>query len=158
MLLAASASWKLYLFNRMVDMGGGHYLDNGEVTSPTFLEPANLLAREIAGGIRAIFEDVADDLVGSTVYRVLGENNNPLGQSWTRVDPSAVLNYRDAAGLPALNTGRFVIQETITDSTGVTVRLALPLYGNAGGLDEVLIPDAGRRVQINCVSGVNPEY
>ena len=46
----------------------------------------------------------------------------------------------------------------MTDTTGVTTRLALPLDGNVGGLDEVLIPNAALQVRVNNVSGVNPPY
>jgi hypothetical protein len=96
--------------------------------------------------------------VGDTVFRVYGENNNPLGQSWSRVDPSSVENYRDVAGLPDVNTGRFVIEGQLMNIDGVTVRSALALDGNAGGIDEVLIPNAASQVQIQSVSGVNPEF
>lgn len=92
------------------------------------------------------------------MFRVYGENNNPLGQSWTRVDPSTVSDYRNLAGLPDVNTGRFVIEGTITDTTGITTRSALPLNGNIGGLDEVLIPNPASQVRINNVSGVNPPF
>jgi RHS repeat-associated protein len=96
--------------------------------------------------------------VGDTVYRVYGENNNPLGQSWTRVDPSTVENFREAAGLPDVNTGRFVIEGQLTSVEGVTTRGALELDGHAGGLDEVVIPNASQQVEITNVSGANPEF
>jgi hypothetical protein len=76
--------------------------------------------------------------------------------SWTRVDPSTVPNYRNVAGLPDVNTGRFVIQGVLTSTDGVTVRSALALDGNAGGIDEVLIPKAAKQVTITSVSGVDP--
>jgi RHS repeat-associated protein len=112
-------------------------------------------AVEAAEATTAAEEGVSE---GTTVYRVFGENNNPLGQSWTRVDPSSVANYRSAAGLPDINTGRFVVEGTITDTTGITTRSAFPLDGNPGGLDEVVIPNASSQVQITNVSGVNPEF
>ncbi len=95
---------------------------------------------------------------GDKVFRVFGENNNPLGNSFTRVDPRTVENFRDAAGLPDVNTGRFVLEGTIKNTKGVTTRKALPLNGNKGGLDEVLIPDPKNQIRIDRVSGVNPEF
>ena len=91
--------------------------------------------QSVAGGSSQVTE-------GTKVYRVFGENNNPLGQSWTRVDPSSIPNFRNAAGLPDVNTGRFVIEGQVTDITGITTRQARPLNGNIGGLDEVVIPNA----------------
>ena len=67
---------------------------------------------------------------GTKVYRIYGEKNNPLGQSWTNVDPRRVENYRDSAGLPDVNSGRFVIEGRITNTIGITTRKALPLDGN----------------------------
>ena len=91
------------------------------------------------------------------MFRVYGENNNPLGQSWTDVDPGTVEDFRDVAGLPDVNTGRFVIEGTLNSVEGVTTRSALPLDGNVGGLNEILIPNAAQQVTITRVSGVNPE-
>ncbi|MBL0319079.1 MAG: DUF637 domain-containing protein [Alphaproteobacteria bacterium] len=95
---------------------------------------------------------------GTKIYRVYGENNIPLGQSWTTVDPAGIIDYRNLAGLPDLNTGRFVLEGTITDSTGITIRQALPLDGNVGGLSELLIPNAETQIKIDGVFGVNPKF
>ena len=95
---------------------------------------------------------------GQRVYRVWGGGARPFSRSWTRIDPRTAPNYRDAAGLPDSNTGRFVSEGELTDATGVIQRPALSVHGNRGGLDEVVIPDPRRQVRIERVSGVNPEY
>ena len=47
---------------------------------------------------------------------------------------------------------------TLRNTDGVTRREALPLDGNRGGLDEVIIPDPQNQVDLSRVSGVNPEF
>lgn len=89
---------------------------------------------------------------GTKVYRVWGDQAVPWGRSWTTIDPKKVENYRDAAGLPNQNTGRFVSEGILKDTTGVTRREALPLHGNKGGLDEVVIPDPAKQVELRRVS------
>jgi hypothetical protein len=112
----------------------------------------------VLAGKAAGIEMDAPVAVGTKVYRVFGENNNPLGLSWTTVDPSTVVNYRAAAGLPNINTGRFVLEGTLVNNSAVTVRSALPLDGNPGGLNEVIIPNAQYKVLLQNASGVNPKY
>ncbi len=70
-------------------------------------------------------------------------------------------NFRDAAGLPNGNTGRFVIEGTLQDpSKVIKTRPALPLDGNRGGLPEYIIPDGLKNggIKIDKVGGVNPEF
>ncbi|MGQ7249267.1 RHS repeat-associated core domain-containing protein, partial [Halomonas sp. V046] len=104
---------------------------------------------------------------GQTVYRVYGGDAAAGGASWSPQSPSSVENYRDAAGLPsggasgAKNSGRFVIEGTLQDPTGVVkTRSALPLDGTTGGIPEYIIPNAldNGSVKVNRVSGVNPEF
>ncbi|MEM7765840.1 MAG: RHS repeat-associated core domain-containing protein, partial [Pseudomonadota bacterium] len=95
---------------------------------------------------------------GTKVYRVWGDQSGPNGRSWTTADPKTVDNYRDASGLPNQNSGRFVSEGTLRNTDGVTRREALPLDGNRGGLDEVIIPDPQNQVDLSRVSGVNPEF
>ncbi|MGH8489620.1 MAG: RHS repeat domain-containing protein [Gammaproteobacteria bacterium] len=95
---------------------------------------------------------------GDKVYRVWGDKARANGRSWSRTDPRAVDNYRDAAGLPKQNSGRFVTEGTLTNGKGVTQRDALPLDGNRGGLDELVVPDPDRQISVDRVSGVNPEF
>jgi RHS repeat-associated protein len=95
---------------------------------------------------------------GIKVYRVYGEKNKPMGASWTPVDPRIVENYRDVAGLPSVNTGRFVVEGRLVDARGVVRKTADPLDGNRGGLPEFVIRDAERQVKVERVSGVNPPF
>ena len=106
---------------------------------------------------------------GDKVYRVYGGDAMPTGASWTTSNPSKFKNYRDSAGLPsggesgAYNTGRFVIEGTVTDkSQCVLSRKAMPLDGNSGSIriNEYIIPDAIKNgaVKVDKVSGVNPEF
>ena len=74
----------------------------------------------------------ADDLVG--VFRVYGGKSKPRNYSWTPVNPNSVSNFRDVAGLPNANTGRFVIEGNVKRSDIIKSRPALPLDGNKGGL------------------------
>jgi hypothetical protein len=105
--------------------------------------------------------------VGMPVYRVYGGDSLADGASWSPVHPGAVPDYRDIAGLPSggasgyNNTGRFVIEGTLTDPSAVVLqREALPLDGMKGGLPEYIIPHGieSGAVQVDRVSGVNPEF
>ena len=64
---------------------------------------------------------VVSPVVGDKVYRVYGGDSKPGDASWAPVNHTDVPNFRDAAGLPscgpsgANNTGRFVIEGTLTD-------------------------------------------
>ncbi|NOY84050.1 MAG: hypothetical protein GXO96_04355 [Nitrospirae bacterium] len=95
---------------------------------------------------------------GDKVYRVWGDGAGPNGRSWSRTDPSTVKSYRNEAGLPDQNSGRFVTEGTLKDTRGVTQREALSLHGNKGGLDEVVVPKPGEQIRVDRVSGVNPEF
>ena len=107
--------------------------------------------------------DDAVDLAGRRVYRVWGGDSKPFGESWTPVNPGAVDNFRGRAGLPSggssgyNNTGQFVTEGVLEDTTGVIVRPAGALDGNPGGLTEYLIPDSASKVRVTNVSGANPE-
>jgi hypothetical protein len=95
----------------------------------------------------------------TTVYRVFGGEAKGVGQYWTTVNPGSVTNYRSTAGLFPGNTGQFVIQGTITDTSGVTFQLAAPGPGGVGGgLPEVFVPNPGSQISITNVSGVNPPF
>lgn len=96
---------------------------------------------------------------GTTVYRVFGGEAKGVGQYWTTVNPGSVANYRSTAGLFPGNTGQFVIQGTITDTSGVTFQFAAPGPGGVGGgLPEVFVPNPGSQIDITNVSGVNPPF
>jgi len=94
---------------------------------------------------------------GTKVYRVWGDKSGAWGKSWTATNPGEVENFRDAAGLPNQNTGRFVSEGVITDMKGIKTKAATPLHGNKGGLPEVVIPDPEKQVKLERVSGVNPK-
>lgn len=95
---------------------------------------------------------------GTKVYRVWGGEAKASGRSWTTVDPRTVPNYRNAAGLPKQNTGRFLSEGTLTDTSGVSLKSADPLHGNAGGLSEVVVPNPGSQIKLQNVQGLNPEF
>jgi RHS repeat-associated protein len=95
---------------------------------------------------------------GIPVYRVWGDGAKASGRSWTTVNPGSVANYRDVAGLPAQNTGRFVSEGVLRNSRGCVFKIADSLAGNRGGLPEVVIPDPARQVVLTRVSGVNPPF
>lgn len=127
--------------------------------TPIEVAGASALARGTGALVNAARSGAAAGTAeGPTIFRVYGEKNNPMGQSWTPTDPRSVSNFRDAAGLPDVNSGRFVAEGKLMDSSGVTVRSALPLDGNKGGLPEWVIPNAAEKVRIDRVSGVNPEF
>jgi len=69
-----------------------------------------------------------------------------------------VENYRDVAGLPNQNSGRFVTEGTLTNTKGVAQRDALSLHGNKGGFDELVVPDPAKQIRVDRVSGANPEF
>lgn len=96
--------------------------------------------------------------IGDQMYRIYGGESGPYGRSWTTVDPNTVDNFRDAAGLPNVNTGQFVIEGILKDTQDVTVRSALPYDGNRGGLSETVVANPEKQIEITRVSGANPEF
>jgi len=124
---------------------------------------------EFIGPMPAAETTAADTapFAGQKLYRVYGGDSAAGGASWSPVNPGSVANYRDVAGLPSggasgfNNSGRFVIEGTLQDPAGVVnVRSALPLDGNSGGILEYIIPNWQKTgaIQVNRVSGVNPEF
>lgn len=81
----------------------------------------------------------------TTVYRVFGGDSRADGFSWTPTNPTTVSDFRNLAGLPSggasgfKNTAEFMIQGKVNASDIITIRPALPLDGNVGGLPEYLI-------------------
>ena len=53
---------------------------------------------------------------------------------------------------------RFVSEGYLLEPNGVTTRLALPLDGNQGGIYEVIVPNPKTQIELERVSGVNPQY
>jgi hypothetical protein len=95
--------------------------------------------------------------VGKPVYRLWGDASGPWGKSWTTVDPRTVPDFRNQAGLPAGNSGRFLSEGVLKDGTGVNQTTATPLDGNKGGLPETVIPNPEKQVDLKNVQGINPE-
>ena len=92
------------------------------------------------------------------VYRVYGGKSDPIGTYWTPINPNSVNNYRNTAGLPPENAGRFVIEATTHNSNiRVTPGGAIRIGNNAGGLTEYKLIDP-TKITIKRVSGVNPEF
>ena len=114
------------------------------------------------GAAAAEAEMAAEDgaQTGTRVFRVWGDGSGPNGSYWTTTDPSTVQDFRAVAGLPDANTGRFVSEGILTDSSGVTSTPggAASGAGGPGGLPEVVIPNPAQQVQLTNVSGVNPPY
>jgi hypothetical protein len=96
--------------------------------------------------------------LGQKVFRVWGDEAGAWGKSWTRVDPRTVPGYREAAGLPGQNAGRFISEGRLTSTEGVLSRRALPLEGQPGGLDELVVPDPRSQIELQRVLGLNPEF
>jgi hypothetical protein len=104
--------------------------------------------------------------IGQQVFRVWGRDvsgqggSRPWGPYWSRVDPRTVSNYRDAAGLPDANPGRFLSIGRLRSIKGVDVTEggAAPLGLRAGGIDEVVVPYPGLQIRLQNVIGLNPEF
>ena len=95
---------------------------------------------------------------GDKVYRVWGGEAAPWGRSWTTVDPRTVSEYRNAAGLPNQNTGRFISEGILQNTDGILIKQADPLHGNKGGFPEAVIPNPQKQVILQKVEGLNPEF
>ena len=103
------------------------------------------------GGVKTVGEF-------TKVFRVWGNGSKPWGPSWTPVDPRTIPNYRNVAGLPNQNSGRFLSEGILRNTEGVTAREAMPLHGGDGGLRELEIRHAEQQVQLQNVQGLNPPF
>lgn len=108
-------------------------------------------------GVVAASELLSKRIGSQTIYRVFGGEAQALGKSWTPTNPTSLSNYRNAAGLPNVNTGQFVIQGSVRKSNILLQRAALPLDGNAGGVMEYIIKNPNQ-IKIYGVYGVNPPF
>lgn len=115
-------------------------------------------AGKIAHRAAKVFGSQRTPKLGDKIYRVWGDGAKAGGRFWSRTDPSTVKNYRDVAGLPNQNSGRFVTEGILTNTKGVKQNYAAPLHGNKGGLDELIVPNPNKQIRIKRVSGVNPEF
>lgn len=83
-----------------------------------------MVAGRLGGGVKGMRVDFSKTQYvtkgaanpGDKIYRVWGDGAGPNGRSWSRTDPRTVENYRDSAGLPNQNSGRFVTEGTLTNS------------------------------------------
>jgi hypothetical protein len=99
---------------------------------------------------------------GTTLYRVFGGEAQGLSETpqwFSTVDPSTVSDYRAAAGLFSGNSGQFVLEGTLTDSSGVVFTPATPGPGGiGGGIPSALVPNPAGQICVICVSGANPPF
>jgi len=115
-----------------------------------------LATAKVAGKIKSLRTTRVKS--GTKVYRVWGNEAGPYGKSWTPVNPSNVNNFRNVAGLPAQNTGRFVSEGVLTSTKGVVSRKALEIGSNTGGLPELVVPNPKTQILLQRISGVNPKF
>ncbi|KAF0163896.1 MAG: RHS repeat-associated core domain-containing protein [Rhodocyclaceae bacterium] len=95
---------------------------------------------------------------GTKVFRVWGDEAGAWGRSWSTVDPRTISDYRNAAGLPNQNTGRFLSEGILENTTGIKLKSADPLHGNVGGLPEIVIPNPAQQIRMQNVQGLNPQF
>ncbi len=145
-------------------VGEGFVVREGVVTSsvaaramrgPGFFAERTRVAGEIEVGEKGI---MSAPKVDDTVFRVWGDDAPAYGRSWTRTDPRVIEEYRDVAGLPDGNTGRFFSEGSLRNVEGITQRSALPLDGKVGGLDELVVPNPREQIELKRVLGINPKF
>ena len=95
--------------------------------------------------------------VGSTVYRVYGGVSGQLGNFWTTINPTTVLNYPGVAGLPPGNTATTLATGILNDVNGVATGVAMQIGNNLGGLPEVFVPNPACQITIICVAPFIPK-
>jgi len=88
--------------------------------------------------------------IGDRLTRHWGGKSGPYGESWTR-DPLHQ-HSRNSLGLGRSNTGEYITQGRLKDTTGVTTRSAQPWDGFTGGGDEVLVPNPAKQIEIESVT------
>jgi len=113
-------------------------------------------------GAKMIGKSAAESMVAAarreqTIYRVFGGEAKALGKSWTPINPKTIPNYRNAAGLPNINSGKFIIEGTVKESNILLKRSALSLDGNTGGIMEYIVKDPNK-IKIKSVLELYPPY
>ena len=88
--------------------------------------------------------------IGDRLTRHWGGKSGPYGESWTR-DPLHQ-HSRNSLGLGRSNTGEYISQGRLKDTTGVMTRRAQPWDGFTGGGDEVLVPNPAKQIEIESVT------
>jgi len=156
-LLAVGSEWASYA--TLVPTGGARKAARAAAD-----EASEQLGRQGA-------RQAAQPRAGQKIYRVYGGDpqeadlwmakkySGPFGQSWTPIDPTTIPNYRQVAGLPDLNKGRFLIVAELLDPTGVKVQPACPYGRWRGGLVEYVLPQpVEARIRVLEVIGLNPPF
>ncbi len=135
----------------------GNVLIMGGMAAASFASTTSKAGQvaQIATKIDAVIPN--EVATGTKVFRVWGDGANAMGHSWTTIDPRAVSGYRNVAGLPVQNTGRFLSEGILNDTKGVSIRSALPLNGNTGGIPELLVPNPAGQINLRNVQGLNPQ-
>lgn len=120
------------------DMAQAWATNGGWLAGEALLNPPNSQSRPIP--LAPPLPSKADPL--QTVFRVFGGESQQAGFSWTPIDPRTVPNYRDAAGLPPGNSGNFLVAGEVRTPDILTIRPAIPIPPNKGGLTEYIINPA----------------
>ena len=112
--------------------------DAPKVQSLVFVPAIPACATVLSGVINTIgiiLIDAAFDSVGqpSPIYRVYGPPVDMVGRSWTPELPFLIFDYRDGAGLPAVNPCTKIVFGDLLDSSGMIVRQALPIINQPPG-------------------------
>jgi RHS repeat-associated protein len=92
--------------------------------------------------------------VGDPVYRVWGGDARPNGTFWTRTNPNEVPDYRKSASLPDENTGEWLSEGILKDTSGVEVTPggATALRPGEGGVDELKVTDPSKSIEVTDVN------
>ena len=105
-----------------------------------------------AGQLVGTAATVAAPFAKTPVYRVWGGGAPEFNPSWTTVDPRTVARYRRGTGLRNENTGEMLTSGTINNLravvNGARFTKAARGPGGPGGLPEVKIPNAAKRVKV----------
>lgn len=117
---------------------------------------SQIMASKEAAQMRSDFLASQGNQQGDTVYRVWGGDSKLYGHSWTRTNPLSTDNYRNAAGLPPGNTGRYMTRGRLINMGNVFSRDALPIGKNLGGLDELLVPNVKEQIIIETTKRLRP--
>jgi len=85
------------------------------------------------------------------VYRVYGGESQKMGRFWSPENPRAKPNYRAGAGLPRANSGEYVAEGILKNTSGVTVSRANALEGNVGGIVQFEVPNPTLQIEVQSV-------
>jgi RHS repeat-associated protein len=140
--------------------GGGMASSSYGPASDPIEDVIGPMIRGLVQGARFIVDSLGQVLDSeASLFRVFGADARALSGSWTTVNPMTVSDYRTAAGLFPGNSGQYMVEGTLTNTEGVTMRSALPGPGQVGGgLPEVVVPNAAGQISIKNFWVVNPPF